>query len=396
VVVFSSFEPGQLRAEETSSVGIKHLRAYLDLAALGTDVLPRSFGHDARSTSVVDRHREQIATALRSRGLVVRTDVGLSEFRIDLSVARASDPDTPVMAVLLDGPAWARRATVGDRDGLPIEVLAGMQRWPVVERVWLPAWLADPSSVVEKLLTAVGDAVEVEPAAPIQFPTAAIESFKGVAALRASVTASVAVPPAPAPVRPRPEPATPAGPAVLEGETTFVPWAPKAAGEKTVLDELPAAKSARVVRRLLTNGVKAEGPIHVDRLVRLTAAAFGLTRVTEARKSAILSVLPPSTLTDEWMWPEDLERSAYDVFRRQASSTERSLEHVPPEEIANAMVALCRAAAGMEREELLTQAAAVFGYKRRTPTVTPVLEAALDTALTGGRLTEQESGLLTG
>src|SRR4051794_2270755 len=57
VVVFSSFEPGQLRAEETSSIGIKHLRAYLDLAAMGTDVLPR----DARSTSVVDRHREQIA-----------------------------------------------------------------------------------------------------------------------------------------------------------------------------------------------------------------------------------------------------------------------------------------------------------------------------------------------
>ena len=33
VIVFSSFDPEQLRAEETSSVGIKHLRAYLDMAA---------------------------------------------------------------------------------------------------------------------------------------------------------------------------------------------------------------------------------------------------------------------------------------------------------------------------------------------------------------------------
>jgi hypothetical protein len=391
VVVFSSFEPGQLRAEETSSVGIKHLRAYLDLAAMGTDVLPR----EARSTSVVDRHREQIAVALRSRGLVVRTDVGLSEFRIDLSVARASDPDTPVMAVLLDGPAWARRRTVGDRDGLPVEVLAGMQRWPVVERVWLPAWLADPSSVVEKLVAAVdGAVVESQPVAPIQFPTAAIESFKGVAALRASVTASVAVPPTPAP-KPKPVVAKPAGPPLLDGETTFVPWAPKTAGEKAVLDELPAAKSARVVRRVLTTGIKAEGPIHVDRLVRLTAAAFGLNRVTDARRNAILSVLPPSTLADEWLWPEGLERSTYEVFRRQTSSTERPLEHVPPEEIVTAMTALCRAAAGMEREELLTQAAAVFGYKRRTPTVTPVLEAALERALADGALTASDSGLLT-
>jgi hypothetical protein len=326
--------------------------------------------------------------------LVVRTDVGLSEFRIDLSVARPADPDTPVMAVLLDGPSWARRRTVGDRDGLPVEVLAGMLRWPVVERVWLPAWLGDPSSVVEKLVEAV-DAARIEPAppAPIAFPTAAIESFKGVAALRASVTASLPVPPA-APPKPRPAPVRPAGPAVLDGETTFVAWAPKTAGEKTVLDELPAAKSARVVRRVLATGIKAEGPIHADRLVRLTAAAFGLTRVTEPRKTAILSVLPPSALADEWMWPEGVDRASYDVFRRQASSTERPLEHVPPEEIGNAMTALCRAAAGMEREELLTQAAAVFGYKRRTPTVTPVLEAAVDAALAGGTLSASESGLL--
>jgi hypothetical protein len=49
----------------------------------------------------------------------------------------------------------------------------------------------------------------------------------------------------------------------------------------------------------------------------------------------------------------------------------------------------------MRREELLTQAAAVFGYKRRTPNVTPVLESALEWALHRGRLTEQPSGLLT-
>jgi len=262
--------------------------------------------------------------------------------------------------------------------------------------VWLPAWLADPSSVVEKLVAAV-DAARLEPApvVPIQLPTAAIESFKGVAALRASVTASLPVPPAAAAPKPKPAPAPKhAGPAVLDGETAFTAWTPKTAGEKTVLDELPAAKSARVVRRVLANGIKAEGPIHVDRLVRLTAAAFGLNRVTEARKTAILSVLPPSALADEWLWPEGSDRAGYDVFRRQASSTERPLEHVPPEEIGNAMTALCRAAAGMEREELLTQAAAVFGYKRRTPTVTPVLEAAVDAALAAGRLTTAESDLL--
>ncbi|MBW3660754.1 MAG: hypothetical protein KY397_03875, partial [Gemmatimonadetes bacterium] len=68
---------------------------------------------------------------------------------------------------------------------------------------------------------------------------------------------------------------------------------------------------------------------------------------------------------------------SYDGFRRQVSSTDRPMEHVPPEEIGNAMVALCRAGAGMRRDELLTQTATVFGYKRRAAAATPALEAAL-------------------
>lgn len=391
VVVFSSFDPEQLRAEETSSVGIQHLRAYLDMAAQGTDVLPR----DARSASAVDRHREEIAAALRERGLVVRTDVGLSEFKVDLAVARAADPETPLVAVLLDGPAWARRGTVGDRDGLPVEVLGDMLRWPVVERVWLPSWLASREPVLERLVEAV-DAIPSEPVAePIQLPTAAQESFKGVAALRSTVTASVAVPAAPAP-KAKPAPARkPAGPAVLDGETPFVPWLPKPAGEKAVLDELPASKAARSVRRVLAAGIKAEGPIHVDRLAKLTVNAFGLNRASEGRKNTLLSLLPPSAVIADYLWPEGVTPETYEGFRRQTSSTDRPIDHVAPEEIGNAMVALCRASAGMMADELLTQAAAIFGYKRRTPAITPALEAALKLALHRGRLTEQPSGLLT-
>ncbi|MBN1093301.1 DUF4011 domain-containing protein [Blastococcus sp. TML/M2B] len=395
VVVFLSFDPEQLRAEETSSVGIKHLRAYLDMAERGTDVLPRS----PRSVAVIDRHREEIADALRGRGLVVRTDVGLSEFRVDLSISRPVDPETPVAAVLLDGPSWARRGTVGDRDGLPIEVLGELLRWPVVERVWLPSWLRDPSVVVDRLVEAV-DAVPSAPVlpAPIPLPTAALESFKGVAALRSSVTASVALPATTAPAKPAAKPAAvrkPAGPVPMDGETPFVPWIPKVAGEKTVLDELPASKAARAVRRVLTAGIKAEGPIHVDRLAKLTVGAFGLTRATESRKSALLSLLPPSAVQGEHLWPEGVTPESYEGFRRQVSSTDRPIDQVASEEIANAMRALCRAAAGMRRDELFTQTAAVFGHKRRSAAVTAVLEGALATALDRGRITEQPNGLLT-
>ena len=147
---------------------------------------------------------------------------------------------------------------------------------------------------------------------------------------------------------------------------------------------------------MLAAGIKAEGPVHVDRLAKLTVGAFGLNRSSEARKEALLSTLPPSAVVDDYLWPEGVDPATWtglppaDVEHRPARS-----EHVAPEEIGNAMAALCRAGAGMRRDELLTQTAAVFGYKRRAAAVTPVLEAALKMALDRGRLTEQPSGLLT-
>jgi hypothetical protein len=354
-------------------------------------VLPR----DARSAAVMDRHREEIAAALRERGLVVRTAVGLSDFKVDLAVARPADPESPLMAVLLDGPAWARRGTVGDRDGLPRDVLGDMLRWPVVERVWLPSWLASRDAVLDELVAAVDMVPSAPMAEPIPLPTAAVESFKGVAALRSAVTASVAVPAVTPPPRKPAAPKRPSGPAPMDGETPFVPWLPKPAGEKTVLDDLPASKAARPVKRVLAAGIKAEGPIHVDRLAKLTVNAFGLNRASEGRKNTLLSLLPPSAVVDDYLWPDGTSPETYEGFRRQTSSTDRPIDHVAPAEIGNAMAALCRASAGMMADELLTKTAAIFGYKRRTPAVTPALEAALKLAVHRGRLVEQPSGLIT-
>jgi hypothetical protein len=217
-----------------------------------------------------------------------------------------------------------------------------------------------------------------------------------VAALRSAVSAAVAAP-VPAPPMPAPKkrrPTTVAGPTGLDGEAPFRAWAPKAAGEKDVLDALPDPAAARAVRKVLQAGIRTEGPIHVDRLTRLTAAAFGLSRVTDARKAALLGLLPASAVEGDVCWPKDLDRP-WTGFRRQATSSERPLDHVPVEEVGNAMVALCRASAGMARDELLTAAAQVFGAKRRTPALTPALERALARVVERGRLSEQASGLFT-
>ena len=103
-----------------------------------------------------DLHRCEIADSLRERGLKVRENVGLSDFRIDLAVGRPTDDDWAV-AVLLDGPGWATRSTVYDRDALPASVLHGAMGWRRVERVWFPMWL-NPR---DEVLAGIGRTVEL-------------------------------------------------------------------------------------------------------------------------------------------------------------------------------------------------------------------------------------------
>ncbi|OMQ16789.1 hypothetical protein A7K94_0200220 [Modestobacter sp. VKM Ac-2676] len=133
---------------------------------------------------------------------------------------------------------------------------------------------------------------------------------------------------------------------------------------------------------------------HLDRLARLTAGAFGLGRVAQARKDALAALVPASVRVVDFVWPDGLDRPSWTGFRRDPAAT-RPMEQVAPEEIGNAMVALCRASAGMTRDELFAQTLEVFGYRRRTSAQVAVLESALAAATSAGRLTATAFGLLT-
>ncbi len=267
---------------------------------------------------------------LRSRGLVVGTDVGLSEFRIDLTLALAAEPDRPLVAVLLDGDGWFHRRTVGDRDGLPVQVLSKLMHWPDVERVWLPEWLSQPDTVLDRLEVATRTAAvrPPPPASPVSDATpAAAADGPGTAPgpaspplLSSSARPDIEAPPlgeqAIASVPP-PAPA-PSVTRTLPGETPFVPWQVRRLGGRAVLDALPAPYAAEQVRTALELVVQTEGPIHVDRLARQVAAAFDLTRVSPARMESILAQLPRQFRRDDaepFAWPAAIDPAQWTGFQ---------------------------------------------------------------------------------
>lgn len=389
VILFASFSPADLRAEETASVGVKHLKSYLEIAASGGE----SALNNARRERLVDRHRDEIAEELRRRGHVVDTDIGLSDFRVDISIADASDPNQPLVAVLLDGESWRARRTVADRDGLPTEVLKGLMRWPGVERVWLPEWLQRRAETLDRLTASVTQA-----AAALHLASSETQSRPAPDLSKHETPASPTEPPyvdqnatrlGPASVTPPPEIQHPQ-------LHQYVAWEPKRIGGIDTLDRLPGVAASQRVRGVLSEIVQEEGPVHKMRLARLVADSFGLSRVSASRAKAILRCIPQEYLRDTentCAWPTNIDPVKWREVRRSQPGDGRNLEHVPTDEIANAMAVVAELSGGMNEDELKRQALSMFGGKRMTEAVSSLLIAGLDRGVSTGKIAHNAGGL---
>ena len=124
--------------------GVKMLKQYLQMARS----VSGGGAADMQARAPIDRdhHRSQLLAALHEEGITARENLGISKFRIDIAVS-APDSESPFLAILLDGPAWADRSTTYDRDLLPSAVLRGIG-WRRLGRVWLPSHIHETTNFV--------------------------------------------------------------------------------------------------------------------------------------------------------------------------------------------------------------------------------------------------------
>lgn len=434
VILFCSFDPVDLHVERSESVGLGHLREYLDMAASGAQSITTKAG----AAHITDRHRDEIAAALRARGLSVTTDVGLSDFRIDLVLASPQQPGRPLVAVLLDGVHWGHRRTVFDRDSLPEQVLGAMMGWPAVERVWMPEWINDPGAVVNRLVQSVDSAARVEepvpdtqaastdtvstedsasiedsggqpggPAVPancvgtvpeavgtasgsgegelVAFPgqAAGVDGTDAVLELKQVASAAGA----PDAVAPTTAPA--AGNTAwrtfrdLGATSEFTPWPVRVVGGQEALDQ---ASTDGGVLALVTEVAKeicaSEFPIEERRFHYLVCRAFGFTRMQGSREEQVMALLrgaPFVTDPTGFVWPTDANPAELTGYRWNCLD-HIQLDEIHPTELRNLVGDVMRSLPSDTGEEDLLRA--VFerlgaGRHRLTKSVREKLTAVL-------------------
>jgi hypothetical protein len=372
-IIFCSFEPEELRSENSASEGLRHLRTFLEMAKYG----PESAGFvTSAQVEQVDRHRAQVAEALRNAGLGVETEVGLSGFKVDIAIKHPTDPTQRILAITLDGPSWASRVIAGDRDSLPNALLTKKMRWLEVARIWLPTWVANQDAEIQRIKDLCETLVH-EASLPTSVRSDGPEVHSPANDFLSQANSELLPENYAQDVAPKPEAASNTAPALetkaLDPWADVPTWQPvpvQVIASKDDLDNFYVAN--QFVPKVAEVFVNQEAPISPTRLAKLVANAFGLQRVPETRVSNILAIIGEA-------FPRDAEGFYFRVgsepnkvtgWRKSTNSTERKIEDISLIEIANACSSIAKLGMGISEEQLIRECGNVFAYSRITgPTI---------------------------
>jgi len=374
VVVFSSFEPEDLRISETSSMGMSGLKEYMMLAKHGPD----GVGLSNRTTfAEPERHRIDIADAIKEMGYRTTQNLGLSNFKIDIAVGHPDKGNEYIMAILLDGPTWKKRPTTNDRDVLPTGVLQGNMGWMAVERIWLPVWLKDREGELARIKARI-DEVLATPVAPIE-EEVDLESIPDFSEL---VMVSDEPKRVEEPMNLKVKGEVGVSIDDIELYAEIQPWL--VTNDKTHIQYTEHPEIQRVIGDIIAALTSVEGPIHPDRAVAFIAKCFGLSHVKSDKATKILTAIPRSRFTRDsegFIFPDGIGIGGVTSWRRKNTGNPRDIALISLTELGNAMKDLCARTHGLEHEELMRQTMMAFGQKTLGAIIRKRLEAAITTAL---------------
>ena len=191
--VFSSIRAEQIDLDRTRAIGVRDLKAFLDYAERGPITIPsRDEGSLGPAESPFE---EAVADAFRAKGWEVRTQIGVSGFRVDLGVVHPDYAGRYLAGIECDGTRYHSSATARDRDKVRQAVLESLG-WKIL-RVWSTDWFRRPQDVAERLQAKLEQLLEEDRKVPATGENEADEQSAEAVLPRESGNGAETVRPAP-------------------------------------------------------------------------------------------------------------------------------------------------------------------------------------------------------
>ncbi len=367
--VYATITPEQIDLDRTDADGVAGLKGFLDFAQRGTPALPKRTAVAAENDDLA----EFLAAEIEKMGYKTRCNIGCSEYKIDIGVINPDDPESYILGIRCDGERYLESGTARDRCLSQPSVLEGLG-WNI-HNVWILDVYDNLSKVLEEIKGRIEKAVEDyrNPPAPV------IEEKK------------------------EEKPAEPEEaeeqevqiPAMPENAVVYESYNPSVMGKA---EDFYEAKSNTKIRRICEAVIGTEAPVSMDTVIKKVISAFDITRVTAKAEERVTEILAdlPITDYDGFLWQDSALPDSYTIYRVPAEGDEkRSMDEIPPQEIANAVREIIKSQISMTSEDLVRVTAAVFGYNRMGTAARAATEKGIAYAMTKGFITE-ENGRVSG
>jgi len=146
IQVYSSMTSNQIVLSETSSLGVKSLKGYLDFAQHG-----RLIGQTGVKEGEPDSDFEiAVMDALAKEGFECVPQVGVAGFYIDVAVRDPGMPGRYLMGIECDGATYHSSKSTRDRDRVRQSVLEGLD-WRI-RRIWSTDWFKHPQGELKPII----------------------------------------------------------------------------------------------------------------------------------------------------------------------------------------------------------------------------------------------------
>lgn len=363
MIVYSSLKSSQIDLKRSQAKGVEGLKGFLEFAETGHLPILESTLHDHDKNVMV----KQICEMLTEQGYLATPNVGRSNFKVDIAVSSAKQPEKYILGILCDGKTYYETKTTRDREIVQPNIMK-MLGWRVM-RVYSIDWYENRERCIQQILDELKDnetpdeKIEQEKE-PVLLEAFSAEDFKKADVIKEPEKNQGQIP-------------------YVEAEVT-VPAIDKSAYDPT------ASYNAKVIRQILAK----EQPITESYLCKRLARLFGFGHaganvqkaVTIATSKFYRDPLSLGGITSLWL---DEEKSKdYKTYR---SPSPRSITEIPVREVMNAVREVILEEFSLPKEKIPTIAARKLGFSNAGTKITETINAVIDMMIQDSDIKEVNS-----
>lgn len=147
VHLFTSFDSSMIDLSRTQAEAVRHLKTYIDFADSGNLAIARAETGFYATDKFDSDFEEEVADQLRKHGWTVKTQIGISKFRIDLGVVHPDFTGRFLAGIECDGATYHSSHSARDRDRIR-QIILEKLGWTLV-RIWSTDFFKNPKAVIQ-------------------------------------------------------------------------------------------------------------------------------------------------------------------------------------------------------------------------------------------------------